>query len=102
VNKIYLQLEYKFSPINRRQIAKLLVAAMILVSSMVLALNYYVHTRRSFVASRCDDEWKGYQIVAGNNSASDGRLKITLNNYHFAEGYVLVNATFQNIGDEQK
>ena len=52
----------------------------------------------------------GVQYSCGRGTVSDGRLSITLNNYHFAEGasiegvggqgvYLLVNATVENLGD---
>ncbi|HVB95971.1 MAG TPA: hypothetical protein VND41_05160 [Nitrososphaerales archaeon] len=66
----------------------------------------------------------GYEYVCGRNSVSDGRLSITLNNYHFVDGtnidwqcssafrngssgcigiggpgvYLIVNATVENVG----
>ncbi|MDA4117042.1 MAG: hypothetical protein OK455_01710 [Thaumarchaeota archaeon] len=54
----------------------------------------------------------GLEYVCGRSPVSDGRLSITLNNYHFADGagiqwkhgsggrsvYLLVNATIENVG----
>lgn len=84
---------------NRRTITLLVGVVILLVASVALTLNYYAQTHGSTTTTKYDDEWTGYQIVAGNNSATDGRLEITLNNYYFENGFAYVNATFQNVGN---
>jgi hypothetical protein len=76
---------------------------------------------RSIVSSSFSYAFPDKTYVCGQSSASDGRLKITVHNYHFANGsqidfifppsnfanksysqsglFLLVNSTVQNVGD---
>ncbi len=56
-----------------------------LVSSALVA--YYIYFSQSIREKKAYDyEVAGYTILAGNGSASDGRVSITVHNYRFERG----------------
>jgi len=109
----------------------MLVALVVIVSFGVGATAFLVSNHNPFSASctslgidstTIPNPDPGFNYVCGQTSVSDGRLSITLNNYHFADGgsigwvcseavangssgcsssgvYLLVNATIRNVGN---
>ena len=102
-------------PARRRNLIVLLV--LIVLATTIIAFTAYVTIRNTPTSPSSIDGIpveSGYTAVVGNKTASDGRISITVNNYHFEEAmnidwvpplpvsptavFMFVNVTVTNVG----
>ncbi|MEM3191212.1 MAG: hypothetical protein QW292_03810 [Candidatus Parvarchaeota archaeon] len=119
------QISFREGSVSKRGFTILLVLALIIIAVMLANANLYFNKldqqqQNSGCASIIQNTtffYPGYDHVCGVGEASDGRLKITYHNYHFAQAkdiqfqfspnqqsplpdevFLLVNVTVANIG----
>jgi hypothetical protein len=93
------------------------MALLIIIVLATATLTYVVYVRTRSTGPTSIDGIQvesGYTAIAGNGTVSDGRISITVNNYHFEEAgnidfvpslalvptavFILVNVTVANVG----